>query len=320
MSESRHGFSKVTDQAGRELHQIKREGLGSLSEEQEKAEALSSSAPDDMWGNRAGPGCSGLIEQQRLFQKFRGGDGKFEQILGVRFFNRTAEQAVTYMKVVGGYNVVPAAPALANIDRHPDYARALTQADLAIADSGFMVLLWRILRRGTITRISGLKYLKLLLADPTLHPPGKTFLILPTEASRRKALRWLTEQDFLINEVNTYIAPMYGKEVIDESLVDLLNQKQPQHVIIAIGGGTQEKLGYYLRERLSYRPAIHCIGAALGFLTGDQPPIPMWADRFYLGWLLRLLRQPRLYGPRYISAFRLPALIWRYGSETPRDR
>jgi hypothetical protein len=46
----------------------------------------------------------------------------------------------------------------------------------------------------------------------------------------------------------------------------------------------------------------------------------MWADKFYLGWLLRFLRQPRLYGPRYLSAFRLPGLILRYGEEAQAAR
>ena len=73
--------------------------------------------------------------------------------------------------------------------------------------------------------------------------------------------------------------------------------------IIAIGSGAQEKLGYYLRENLSYRPAIHCTGAALGFITGDQKAIPDWADRFYLGWLWRLVAQPRIFIPRLVPRF-----------------
>ena len=88
-------------------------------------------------------------------------------------------------------------------------------------------------------------------------------------------------------------------------------------MIIAIGSGAQEKLGYYLRENLSYRPAIHCIGAALGFITGDQPAIPEWADRFYLGWLWRLVAQPRIFIPRLSRGLELPWLIWKYGEELP---
>jgi UDP-N-acetyl-D-mannosaminuronic acid transferase (WecB/TagA/CpsF family) len=212
---------------------------------------------------------------------------------------------------------VPAAPALVNIERDADYRRALVESDLAIADSGFMVLLWQVLRGRRITRTSGLKYLKLLLVKPDLHLPGRTFLVLPSEQALAKALPWLRTQQLNLNEADCYLAPLFGNEVVDEALLDLLNQRQPEHIIIAIGGGKQEKLGYYLREHLSYRPAIHCIGAALGFLTGDQAPIPMWADKFYLGWFLRLIRQPHLYGRRYLSAFRLPELIWKYGAESP---
>jgi UDP-N-acetyl-D-mannosaminuronic acid transferase (WecB/TagA/CpsF family) len=241
---------------------------------------------------------------------------RFEQILGVRFINSSIADAVNYSVEHGGYTVVPAAPALARIDRDPAYARALLEADLAIADSGFMVLLWRFLRRRRLTRVSGLRYLLALLEQPSFRN-ARVFFILPSQAARDKTLAWLQRQRFSVDEDNTYIAPIYWNEVIDPSLIQVLDQRQPQHVVVGIGGGTQEKLGWYLREHLSYRPSIHCIGAALGFLTGDQPPIPLWADKLYLGWLLRLLRQPRLYGPRYLSAFRLPALIMRYGAEAP---
>ncbi len=90
--------------------------------------------------------------------------------------------------------------------------------------------------------------------------------------------------------------------VADEALVELVVQRKPRHVVIAIGAGAQEKLGWYLREQATWRPAIHCIGGALGFVTGDQVAIPDWADRFYLGWLLRLLSEPRAFVPRLWSA------------------
>jgi UDP-N-acetyl-D-mannosaminuronic acid transferase (WecB/TagA/CpsF family) len=119
---------------------------------------------------------------------------------------------------------------------------------------------------------------------------------------------------------NCYVAPRYGLEVEDRNLLALIEQHRPAHVIIAIGSGAQEKLGYYLRENLSYRPAIHCIGAALGFITGDQAAIPEWADRLHLGWLWRLVAQPRVFIPRLSRAFELPSLIWKYGEKLPVAR
>ena len=38
--------------------------------------------------------------------------------------------------------------------------------------------------------------------------------------------------------------------------------RKPKVVMMAIGGGVQERLGYALRRQLSYKPAILCLGAA----------------------------------------------------------
>jgi len=241
----------------------------------------------------------------------------FEQILGIHFINASVTEAVNYISQKGGYIVVPAAPALANIQRDAEYRRALLQADLAIADSGFMVLLWRIFRRRKIRRISGLQYTQALLVNPALREQNRIFLVLPTEAARSKAMSWLATERFQISTEMTYVAPLYESAVHDERLVSLLNASRPHHIIICISGGTQEKLGLYLREHLGYRPAIHCTGAALGFLTGDQKSIPNWADRLYLGWLLRLFREPRRLAARFSRAFELPRMIWRNGENLP---
>jgi UDP-N-acetyl-D-mannosaminuronic acid transferase (WecB/TagA/CpsF family) len=62
---------------------------------------------------------------------------------------------------------------------------------------------------------------------------------------------------------------------------------------------------------------MHCTGAALGFLTGDQFAIPDWADRLFLGWVFRLFSQPGVFIPRLSHAFELPLLIWKYGEKLP---
>jgi N-acetylglucosaminyldiphosphoundecaprenol N-acetyl-beta-D-mannosaminyltransferase len=130
----------------------------------------------------------------------------------------------------------------------------------------------------------------------------------------------LCSQGFDIGERECHVAPMFGRDVTDERLAILLRRSRPDHIIIGLGGGVQEKLGLYLRDHVDYRPAIHCVGAAIGFVTGDQKPIPMWADRLYLGWFLRLIRAPRRYAKRFYRAFALPGMILRYGSEMPRGR
>jgi UDP-N-acetyl-D-mannosaminuronic acid transferase (WecB/TagA/CpsF family) len=110
---------------------------------------------------------------------------------------------------------------------------------------------------------------------------------------------------------------MYGPQIEDEVLVEKLQHLRSKHVVITVGVGTQERLGFYLKSRLDYLPAIHCIGAAIAFLSGDQVRIPAWADRFYLGWFFRCLSSPRRYIPRYWSAPQLIPLIWRFRNRLP---
>jgi len=50
-----------------------------------------------------------------------------------------------------------------NLCRDADYRRALLSAELAIADSGFMVLLWKFFTGENVPRISGLEHVKRLL-------------------------------------------------------------------------------------------------------------------------------------------------------------
>jgi exopolysaccharide biosynthesis WecB/TagA/CpsF family protein len=240
-----------------------------------------------------------------------------QQILGVKFFNGDVDEAIAFMSEHGGFLVAPSGTCFSRLRHDTVYREAVTHADLAIADSGAMVLLWRILRGKKITRVSGLKYLQQLVATLKGEGTSKIFWILPGERSRQKLLDWSRQENFGVKIEDCYAAPQYGMEIEDRHLLAHIEKFRPNHVVIAIGSGPQEKLGFYLRENLSYRPAIHCTGAALGFLTGDQAAIPDWADRFYLGWFLRLLAQPRRFIPRLWNAHELPWLIWKYGENLP---
>jgi UDP-N-acetyl-D-mannosaminuronic acid transferase (WecB/TagA/CpsF family) len=240
------------------------------------------------------------------------------RILGIDFFDGSAKEAIDIMRTKGGLLVVPAAPALKDLDRSPDYRDALLNADLAITDSAFMVLIWNRLQPIPIKRLSGLEYLRDLLLEPDVRQPGNTLWIMASPVSAERNLDWLAGQGIVIPEDNIYMAPMYGRTPIEDlTLLKRLNRLRPQHVIITIGGGTQERLGLYLKRNLAYRPSIHCIGAAIAFLSGDQVHIPVWADKFYLGWLFRSFAEPRRYLPRYWDARKLLAIMLRNGSRLP---
>lgn len=240
-----------------------------------------------------------------------------QQILGLRFFQGTAAEAAEHACANGGVIVAPSGTCFTRLQEDPIYRAAMLSADTVLPDSGFMVLLWRLIRREQTSRISGLAYFRALIPALARGERETTFWVLPNERAQTKLLSWARGQQIPVSAATSYIAPMYGVDAQDPELVRMIEQQRPDHIVVALSGGVQEKLGTYLRESLSYRPAIHCIGAALGFVTGDQKPIPEWADRLYAGWFLRLARNPRLYFRRFAVARHLPGLIKRYGSGLP---
>ena len=111
---------------------------------------------------------------------------------------------------------------------------------------------------------------------------------------------WLVSQGFPVTKDDVYLALKL--------------------VMMPIGGGVQERLGYALRRQLSYTPAILCLGAALAFLSGGQANIPPSADKLLLGWLFRIVYSPKRYFPRYWAGLKSVPLVLRYVSKLPLMR
>jgi N-acetylglucosaminyldiphosphoundecaprenol N-acetyl-beta-D-mannosaminyltransferase len=242
---------------------------------------------------------------------------RFRQILGIDFFVGSEQDAIEEITREGGLVVVPSAPTLKDISRDKEYREALLGADFAIADSTLMVLLWNVMQCDHIPKLSGLKYLRALIERPEFKSRGATFWVMPSPASAKQNLIWLRDNGVDIPDENVYLAPIYGRCIEDGELIRQVERIRPSHVILAVGGGTQERLGFYLKQKLSYRPAIHCIGAAIAFLSGDQVRIPVIVDHLGLGWLWRCIYNPKSYIPRYWAARRLAPLLLRYRNILP---
>ena len=279
-------------------------------------------------------------------------------ILGVTFKVGSGPELVNHICQTGGLVVVPSAPVLVGISEDPSLREAVLGADMAITDSGLMVLLWRLFRGVKLERVSGLEYLKLLLERPEVKAPGAIFWIMPGEEAKARNLAWLRRVGFATTEEDCYVAPFYGQGPIrDDALLAKVSARQPRHIIVCLGGGVQERVAFAVRNALARAQpvmghglgvkgsddatstsqhltlngeallrtpnsgaspvSLHCIGAAIGFLSGDQVKIPMWVDYLYLGWLWRIASAPTKFFPRYWKATRLVALMWKYGEKAP---
>jgi len=85
--------------------------------------------------------------------------------------------------------VVPAAPALKDMDSDVGYRDALLGSDLAIADSALMVLVWNMVERDSLYRLSGLEYLRELLLQPDVREAGNTVWIMASPKSAATNLK-----------------------------------------------------------------------------------------------------------------------------------
>lgn len=242
-------------------------------------------------------------------------------LLGIHLAKLSIPEAVKQASQ-GGLILAPAAPALAQLPEDPLYAEALQAADINLPDSGLAIALMKFMGLGSLPRTSGLGFLDALTKEPPLRRSGQSFWIMPTDSSLRKNLLWLQKRGIIVTSSHYYVAPLYSsqKSIHDTVLLEKIETTKPPYVIVCLGGGVQEKLGFWLKMNLSYRPAIICIGAAIGFLSGEQVRIPQWADRLCLGWLLRCLSHPSRFIPRYTKAFRLVYLVLRYREQSPTPR
>ena len=189
-----------------------------------------------------------------------------------------------------GLFVFPAGPGLASIQKSNEYYKSIQKADLVFFDSGFFVLLLKIFKNVKVKKFSGYKFLGLFFE---FSKSNKSFL-----------------KNLGLKKIHNYIAPKYNSsELADKKLLSLINKVKPNFILINIGGGTQEVLGLYLKKKLKFKPTILCTGAAISFFTKDQAPINNFIDKYYLGWLLRLIFNPLIFFKRYIFGLKLIPMV-----------
>ena len=244
----------------------------------------------------------------------------FQQILGIRFYVGDLPGLIqrTYQ---GGLIVVPSAPVLVDLAADPTHREALENSDLAVTDSGFMVLLWLLFKGRRLPRISGLRLLQALLKSPEFIKPNATFWVMPSARDAAANTGWLRGRGLKLAPEDCYVAPLYpAGRLEDPVLLAHIESRRPKFVMLNLGGGVQERLGHYLLQNLSYRPAVFCTGAAIAFLSGQQANIPPWADHLFLGWMMRTLNDPAQFFPRYRKALRLAPLLLAHGARSVAAR
>jgi UDP-N-acetyl-D-mannosaminuronic acid transferase (WecB/TagA/CpsF family) len=228
-------------------------------------------------------------------------------LFGINFFNINKYQFKNLLQP--GLLVFPSGPGLASINKDFVYLKSLQDANIVFFDSGFFVLLLRLFKNIKVHKFSGYKFIKLFITYLESQNYKSLFIIESDTDSAKVNKLYLKRHNIFLR--GQYIAPIYkrGSYIKDVILIRKLKKIKPSYILINLGGGVQEVLGSYIKNKISYKPTIICTGAALSFLTKKQAPINDWIDKFYLGWLLRSIYNPIVFIPRYLSALKLIRLV-----------
>ena len=212
------------------------------------------------------------------------------KIDGVKFINEDYKNVIRYLLIYKGYLVIPAASLLAQFSKKKNW-RFLKSATIAIFDSGLLTMLLKIFINSSIKKFSGYKFLGYLINDKSIQ--NKRVFSLDPNKVELKANNQFLKKNFKF--VKNYVCPLYTKNFFyDSKLKKEIKNFKPQIIIINIGGGVQEPLAYYLKNKINYKGIIICSGAAISFYTGHQAPISTFIDKMYMGWLIRILYKPKL--------------------------
>ncbi|CAN1593727.1 Glycosyl transferase WecB/TagA/CpsF [Candidatus Pelagibacterales bacterium] len=226
---------------------------------------------------------------------------------GIIFYEMDYYKTIKILKKSKGYLVAPAASALSLIKNKEFFHIALKKSRIAIFDSGFFCICLILLKGINFKKFSGYKFMKFFLQDNNV----KKDKILSLDSSKQDSkmnFNYLKKKRFRF--VKNYICPIYDpKKIYDYSLLKTINKYKPKFIIINLSGTVQEPLALFIIKNLKYKPIIFCTGAALSFFTGMQAPINNFVDKFYLGWLIRIIYNPIKNIPRIFISIKLFNLV-----------
>ena len=209
-----------------------------------------------------------------------------------------------------GLFVFPSGPGLSTLYEDAEYYKSLKNADYVFLDSGYFVILLKIFKLISLNKFSGYLFIEKLIQHLKINSNIRIFSIDPNKLLSLSNRKFLIKCGLKRKNIFNYVAPNYkSKSIRDSKVLKLIKSKKPEIVLINLGGGTQEILGMYLNKSLKKKIRIFCTGAAISFFTGDQAPISKIVDKIFLGWLVRIIYNPKIFFIRYFNSFKLFFLV-----------
>jgi N-acetylglucosaminyldiphosphoundecaprenol N-acetyl-beta-D-mannosaminyltransferase len=199
----------------------------------------------------------------------------------------------------GGAVFTPNVDHVVKAERHADFRRAYSHADLCLADG--MPLVWasRLLGLPLPEKVSG-SDLVLPLVRLAAKRRWRVYLLGGGPGVAEQAGEKLgRELGALIVGTDSPVVDSDGSADSSEHTLERLRAASPDLVLVAFGAPKQELWIDRFSDRIGPAVAIG-VGGSLDFITGKVKRAPAWMSRAGLEWLYRLLQEPRRMWRRYL--------------------
>lgn len=242
---------------------------------------------------------------------------KTVNILGAKVQKLTMDEArdiaVGFLKSEGKKIIyTPNSEIILYASRNEEFMEKLNSADLLIADGIGVVYGAKILRNPLSERVAGFDLLKNML--PLMAAEGNSVYLLGAKpgVAEKAAENLKTDYPGLVI-AGTHDG--YFKD--DEEVINDINEKKPDLLLVCLGFPKQENWIYDNRDKLNVKAMIGA-GGCLDVFSGTVERAPEFYCKHGLEWFYRLKKEPwRFMRMTALPVFALKVLFkgWKYKQE-----
>jgi exopolysaccharide biosynthesis WecB/TagA/CpsF family protein len=208
------------------------------------------------------------------------------------------------------YIVTPNSDHVVRLHDHANWREmrdAYSDADLCLCDSRVLSLLAS-LRGIDLPVVPGSELVEALFRSEIVHR-SRIAIVGGTPHSLERLRRLRNDVEFM-----QHLPPMgllHNERAMDEC-VAFVESARADFTLLCVGSPQQELIAHRLAASSRSDGVAFCVGAALGFLTGELRRAPRWMQSLALEWLFRLVSEPRRLWRRYLChSSRILLIVWR---------
>ena len=213
-------------------------------------------------------------------------------ILGIPFHALTMDETLDALegyldKPKNHIVVTPNPEGVMQARRNPDFAKALREADLTLADGTGVVLAAKLTGQKIPGRVRGLDTVFKLCERLSHKKRNFTMYFLGGKPGVAQRAQQMMEARF---PTMTVVGCHHGFFTDDEAIVDDINEASPD-ILLVCTGMPRAELWAAKRRRVDARVTM-CVGGTLDVMAGEVQLAPAFMRKVGLEWLYRLIRQP----------------------------